>query len=77
MRTDRHSVVASQNVQKSVTAGANLFEAYAWAVETDCGTVKLDHWLKSLFMPLADAVYQDLGGRHKYREKKRDTPGRK
>lgn len=53
---------------QSFDMAANIFEAVSWAVRKEHGVEVAAEWLKALFGPLADLVYQDLGGRNKFKE---------
>lgn len=59
---------SARSVMQSFDMAANIFEAVSWAVRKEHGVEVAAEWLKALFGPLADLVYQDLGGRNKFKE---------
>lgn len=58
---------SAESVMQSFDMAANIFEAVSWAVRKEHGVEVAAQWLHALFGPLADLVYQDLGGRHQFK----------
>lgn len=58
----------AKSVMDSIEMAANVFEPVSWAVRKDHGVEVAAHWLHSLFGPLSELVYRDLGGRHQFKK---------